>query len=121
MRAKPRRSIFAALAVGSLVAVGCGPKEVTPTVDCSAVTVPRYSELTIWRGCVGCHASTATGGARHNAPSGVNFDSVVAATASAAKAAAAVNGGLMPPANEAQPTEDQKLALYAWALCGTPN
>lgn len=109
------------VALVTLFGIACAPNEVTPTVDCSTATVPTYSQLAIWSTCTDCHAKTASGGARQGAPSDVNFDTYQAATASAEKAAATVNGGSMPPGNERQPTTDQKTALYAWALCGTPN
>ena len=121
MRASIHAHPLVAFALATVLLAACGPNEVTPTVDCSTVTIPKYSELTIWPTCTSCHASTASGSKREDAPGDVNFDSYAAAQASAAKAAATVNGGSMPPSGEAQPTADQKAALYAWALCGTPN
>jgi uncharacterized membrane protein len=99
------------------------PEEETAaiSVDCSAVTVPKYSELTIWPLCISCHSSTLTGSARKNAPANINFDTYAAAQAQAARAAAEVKAGTMPERGSSQPTDDEKAALYAWAACGTPN
>jgi uncharacterized membrane protein len=101
--------------LSAVTLAACGPAP--PTVDCATVTVPKYSELTIVPLCTSCHASVA----RPSAPAGVTLDSYAAAVAHATSSAAQVNGGLMPPSDAAQPTEAQKAALYAWAMCGTPN
>ena len=105
-----------------LLAAGCGNNLGTaPTVDCSKLTIPTYSQLTIWPLCTSCHSSTLGGGARHGAPGGVNYDTYEGARASADIAASTVNSGIMPDRGEPAPTADQKSALYAWALCGTPQ
>ena len=110
------------LACGLLfvTAVACN-QATPPTVDCATATVPTYAQLTILPTCTSCHSSSVSGGAREDAPAGVDFDSYALAKASAASGAAQVNSGFMPPAHEAQPTDAQKTAFYAWALCGTPQ
>jgi len=115
------RTRLVLLAAVGLLTSACGAQPETPTIDCTAVTVPKYSELTILPLCTSCHASTVTGSARERAPTNVNLDSYAAAVAEASRSAADVNGGVMPPSNQPQPSEQQKTALYAWALCGTPN
>lgn len=114
-----RTSITAVAAFGLVVVAGCAPAP--PTVDCSKVTAPKYSELTIWPLCTSCHATTATGQARRSAPGGVNYDTYLAAVPQAESGAAQVNAGNMPPSHDPQPTAAQKDALFAWAMCGTPN
>ena len=109
----------------ALALIGCQAAPDTETsaatIDCSAVTVPKYSELTIWPLCTSCHSSAVTGAAREKAPSNVNFDTYAAAQAQAARAVLEVRAGAMPEKNEPQPTDEQKTALYTWAACGTPN
>ncbi|MBC8131405.1 MAG: hypothetical protein H7X95_00380 [Deltaproteobacteria bacterium] len=111
---------FTALTVAAGLLCGCA-EGVVPTVDCTTVTPVKYSELTIWPTCTGCHASALSGGARHDAPGGFNYDTYASSKAQAVPAAAWVNAGLMPPGNSPQPTAEEKTALYNWALCGTPN
>ena len=114
------RSLRAAcvLAFASLFSA-CAPQ--APSVECATATVVPYSQLTILSLCTGCHSSTVTGNKRDGAPGGVNYDSYAAAKAEASSGAAQVNAGEMPPPGEAQPTADQKDALYSWAACGTPQ
>jgi uncharacterized membrane protein len=109
-------------ALGAVVSAGCGqPSASAPSVDCKTVTVPKYSELKIWPLCTTCHSTSVTGRTRQDAPGDVNFDTYMAAVMQAGPAAVQVNAGSMPPPREPQPTPEQKSALYAWALCGTPN
>jgi uncharacterized membrane protein len=107
--------------ITTIVLAGCENLGTPPTVDCSKVTVPPYSQLTIWPLCTSCHSSALSGGARHGAPGGVNYDTYDAARASAAVAASTVNSGIMPERGQPAPTEEQKSALFAWALCGSPQ
>jgi uncharacterized membrane protein len=112
---------FAILVLAGLAA-GCGAETTPPPlVDCTMVTPQKYSALTIWSKCVSCHSSTLSGTARMMAPVGTNFDSFEAAKAKAGVAASRVNLGQMPPMGSTQPTPDEKAALLAWAVCGTPN
>ena len=114
--------LLSALALGALVAgAGCAPAEEAPTVDCTTVTVPTYSQLTIWPLCTTCHSSALTGAARKKAPTTINLDSFAGAQFVAYKSAAEVHSGSMPEASQPQPTEEQKTALYTWAACGAPN
>jgi uncharacterized membrane protein len=105
----------------TILAAGCGNLGTPPTVDCSQVTIPTYSQLTIWPLCTSCHSSAASGGARHGAPGGVNYDTYDSARAAASIAASTVNSGIMPGSGQPAPTEEQKSALFAWALCGSPQ
>ena len=112
------------LAAGSAVLLmACGPGPETepslPVVDCDAVTVPSYHDLTIWRSCNLCHASTLTGANRQGAPEGIDYDTYEAASAFAYIGAVEVNSGTMPFTGTV--TDEEKEAYYAWALCGTPE
>ena len=107
-----------------LTIVGCGedtPNRTTaPSVDCSKVTVPKWSELP-FSFCIPCHSSSVTGPARKNAPAGTNFDTAASTKPFAAGIATRVHAGQMPPAGQPQPSQAQKDALIAWASCGTPE
>ena len=107
-----------------LLLVGCGDepssRTTVPSVDCTKLAVPRWSELAISY-CVPCHASSVNGAARKNAPPGTNFDSAASARPFAAGIATRVNAGQMPPPGNPQPTQAQEDALIAWAVCGTPE
>jgi uncharacterized membrane protein len=110
-------------ALGGLF-LGCGGSDEPglPAVDCSKVTVQKFSELTIWPICINCHASSKMGTARMLAPANVNFDTHAAAMAQATRAAIRVNNGTMPPpGGTTAPSADQKAALINWAVCGAPN
>lgn len=88
-----------------------------PDVDCSG-TVPAFDEVTALKKCSACHSSTLSGAQRHDAPSGVNFDTEAAARAKAQDAAEEVNGGDMPPSGSGiSLSADEKTQLYKWALC----
>lgn len=116
-----RAACAAALWAIATLAASCEPAPAAPVIDCSQVTAPSYAALTIWPLCTDCHSASKTGAARNKAPVGVDFDSYAAAKAQAASAAAQVNAGLMPERTDAQPSAEQKAALFAWAMCGTPN
>lgn len=121
----PARSVrFKEVAMKKLIftaslslAAGCGG---LPEVDCATVTVPKYSEVTILNSCNACHSSALSGEARQDAPDSVNFDTYEAAVKDAEDAVSEVYGGSMPPEGY-QVTEEQRQALYAWGLCGTPK
>jgi uncharacterized membrane protein len=119
------RQIAVTTALLGMLSLGCGgdPEEPgLPAVVCSSVTVPKYSEMTIWSICTSCHAASKTGAARNMAPDTVNFDTHAAASASATRAAIRVNAGTMPPpGGPMTPSAEQKAALINWASCGTPN
>lgn len=67
---------------GVLSACGSG----LPDVDCSG-TIPAFADVTALKKCSSCHSSTLSGSQRHDAPSGVNFDTEAAARAKAQDAA----------------------------------
>jgi uncharacterized membrane protein len=105
---------------------GCSGEPELPKVDCATVaTVPTYSQVSIFQVCNQCHSTAKTGADRHDADTDVNFDTYAAAKSSAEDAAAEVNGGDMPPKDPGIElraiTDDEKTALYQWALCGTPQ
>jgi hypothetical protein len=103
-----------------------------PAVDCAAETVPKYSEVTLFKTtCVTCHSSSKTGDARKGAgaeaaPAAINFDTYVAAKASAITAAEELyedERGAMPPEDSGlnPATESEKKQVLVWAKCGTPK
>jgi uncharacterized membrane protein len=105
------------------LAQGCGDGgDSLPQVDCSG-TVPTYSQIktTGLTKCTSCHASALKTTARADAPASINFDTFADAKAEAKGAASEVNGGAMPPAGYPKLSEEEKQALYKWALCGTPE
>lgn len=93
-----------------------------PEVDCEQ-TIPTYSQVTAFGDvCAECHSSMRTGEDRSDAPVDIDFDTYAGATAHAELAAHEVFEGAMPPSDSGLTlTEDQKNALYLWALCGTPQ
>lgn len=91
-----------------------------PTVDCDAV--PKFSEITAWTKCTGCHtASVDDPVLRGGAPVGVDFDELASAREWAEAAMDEVYAGDMPPEREPQPTAAEKQQIYDWASCGTPE
>ncbi len=93
-----------------------------PNVDCDAISVPKFSEITAWTTCTGCHtASIDDQVLRGGAPVGVDFDELAPAREWAAAAMDEVYAGNMPPATEPQPTAAEKQQIYNWASCGTPE
>jgi uncharacterized membrane protein len=108
------------------VGFGCSSEPPLPKVDCTTVaSVPTYSQVTIFEVCNECHSTTKSGADRHDADGDVNFNTFTDAKKSAEEAAREVNGGDMPPKDPGITlraiTEDEKTALYQWALCGTPQ
>lgn len=100
---------------GLLMFAACGDS--LPDVNCSG-TVPAYSDVTALEKCSVCHSSELSGNARRGAPGGINFNTEAAADAKAEDSASEVYGGDMPPSNSGVTlTEDEKQALYKWALC----
>jgi uncharacterized membrane protein len=86
-------------------------------IDCAA-TAPAFQEVTAFTKCSNCHSSQLAESARHGAPEGVDFDSESAAVARASEAAALVTSGAMPPLGSGVSIgEDEKRALYQWAMC----
>lgn len=117
-------ALLRALLLLAAVLPGCAPgdDEHGPDVDCDAVTVPKFSEITAWATCTGCHtASVDDQVLRGGAPVGVDFDELAPAREWAAAAMEEVFAGNMPPATEPQPTADEKQQIYNWASCGTPG
>jgi uncharacterized membrane protein len=107
---------------GLSLACGGSDDPPAPLVDCTMVTVPRYSQLTAALSkCTGCHASALTGNARMMAPVGTNFDTYAAAKMKATLAASRVSFGQMPPPGATQLTADEKAALVAWGSCDAPQ
>lgn len=92
-----------------------------PDVDCSAVTIPKFAEMSAWAKCTNCHSSTLTGSARNAAPVGIDFDVIASARANADTAMAEVYEGAMPLAGFPALTDDEKNQIYNWASCDTPE
>lgn len=121
LRSRYTQVCLIAIGAAAVLFNGCREEGVVPTVDCQMVTAGVYSQLTVWPLCTSCHGSSVKGGARHDAPGGIDYDTYESAKAHAISGAAQVNSGLMPPGGSPQPTAEQKTALFNWALCGTPN
>ena len=120
--------------------VGCSSDDSEPTVetdslpavDCASETVPKFSEVTLFKTtCVTCHSSAKTGDARKGAgaeaaPVSINFDTYAAAKASAITAAEELyedERGAMPPEDSGlnPATAAEKKQVLVWAKCGTPE
>lgn len=98
-----------------LLMSACGSK--LPDVDCSG-TVPAYADVAALKKCATCHSTELSGAARRGSPSDVNYNTEAAASAKAEDAASEVYGGDMPPSNAGFTlSEEEKQALYKWALC----
>ena len=70
--------------------------------------------------CTGCHASGRVGGARHDAPVGVDFDTLSAVQAQAAVISVRVApGGDMPPGGG--PSAAERTSVVHWLECGAPG
>jgi len=106
---------------------GCGGGDDTedpgpPGVDCEAVDVPTFAEVSAFDVCTNCHNSALTGPDRNGAPVGYNFDVYESAAAHASEMVTQVSGGFMPPPSSGfSITTAQKDELFAWAECGTPE
>jgi uncharacterized membrane protein len=86
------------------------------------VTVKKFSEITAWAKCVGCHNSQLTDPvARQSAPVGIDFNIYSSARTNAETAQHEVFEGEMPPAASAQLTAEEKDQIYNWASCDTPE
>lgn len=99
------------------MASACG--EELPEVDCNAITVPTYSQLTVLETCSMCHSSQRTGANRFGAPVGVDFDNYNGARDNSEHAMEEMYEGKMPPPGY-EATEQEKQDFYAWAQCGFP-
>lgn len=120
----PRRLALALLATAALIPACEQEHEEDgdgPNVDCGAVTVPKFSEMTAWTKCTTCHSSTLTGQDRKAAPVGIDFDTFESARANADTAMSEVFEGAMPLPGNPTLTEAEKTQIYDWASCDTPN
>ena len=104
--------------------LGCGGKEEEelPDVDCAAVVVPTFSEVTAFAKCTSCHSSQLMDSvSRRDAPVGWNFDTYAGAAQDPTKVVHEVYEGEMPPADSGITlTEAEKQQIYNWGLCGNP-
>jgi uncharacterized membrane protein len=123
MTFRPLLALLAAAALLPACDSGEGSEEGVegPNVDCSAVTVPKFSEMTAWAKCTNCHSSTLTDAARAGAPVGIDFDKVESARTHAATAQDEVYKGDMPLPGSPALTEAEKQQIYNWSSCDTPN
>jgi uncharacterized membrane protein len=117
----PRILSFALLFAALPACDGGGEEEEGPNVDCGAVTVPKFSEITAWSKCTSCHSSTLTGAARAGAPDGINYDNYADARTHAQKGMEEVYEGEMPLPGSPQLSEAEKQQIYNWASCDTPQ
>ena len=110
-----------ALLLSTLLLPACATEDAEegPNVDCGAVTVPKFTEVSAFAKCTSCHSSTLTGPARANAPAGINYDTYEAAKANASKGMEEVYEGSMPPGGGM--TEAEKTQIYNGASCDTPQ
>lgn len=117
------RTLSLSLLFSALLLPACdgGGEEEGPDVDCGAVTVPKFSEMTAWAKCTNCHSTTLTGAARNAAPPAINYDDYASARTNAQTAMHEVFEGEMPLAGSPQLTEDEKTQIYNWASCDTPQ
>jgi hypothetical protein len=126
-----RRSlIFPAIAIGA----GCATPAPPPAADrrSPAPALPPAADpcagagtwastglptLLTW--CTACHSAQVHGDARRGAPAGVDFDTLAGARQHAARIAARVEAGTMPPASAVGAAE--AAALLTWLRCGAPG
>lgn len=102
----------------AFVLAGCRSETPEATSTCDASWAADAAPfLASW--CVSCHASTATGEARHGAPVGADFDlpSGVAQQADAIRQVVAA--ATMPPGGG--PDDEARTDLVAWIDCGLPG
>ena len=110
-----KASVVGVVFAAGFGAFACGDK--LPDVDCSG-EVPKYADVTALTKCSTCHSSEVSSAARKGAPASINFNTESAANAKAEDAASEVNGGDMPPSGSGVSlSEEEKQALYKWALC----
>jgi len=88
-------------------------------VDCKAVSVPKYADMTAWAKCTNCHSSSLSGASRAGAPSDINFDKYDDAVMDADRAKSEVEAGAMPPGGGL--SADEKAQIVDWASCDTPQ
>lgn len=88
-------------------------------VDCQAITVPKFSEMTAWARCTTCHSTTVSGTSRAGAPTDINFDNYDDAVMDADRARSEVEMGAMPPGGGL--TADERAQIVDWASCDTPQ
>lgn len=88
-------------------------------VDCQAITVPKYTEMTAWAKCTSCHSTAVSGPGRAGAPTDINFDKYDDAVMDADRAKSEVEMGAMPPGGGL--SADEKTQIVDWASCDTPQ
>ena len=88
-------------------------------VDCQAITVPKYADMTAWSKCTNCHSTSLSGPSRAGAPAGINFDKYDDAVMDADLAKSEVEAGAMPPGGGL--SADEKAQIVDWASCDTPQ
>ncbi len=115
----PRTRILVVLLTATHLLIGCSGG--TSSVDCTQVTVPKYTDMTAWARCTNCHSSALTGAARVGAPGDINFDSYDHAVMDADRALSEVESGAMPPAGSPSLSAAEKDQIVNWASCDTPQ
>jgi uncharacterized membrane protein len=93
---------------------------------CPPVDMPDYASFGaafFETYCLDCHSQTKTGSDRHDAPVAINFDTrslVRENTSNIDKQAAwgpTARNTIMPPANEPQPTDAERIRLGEYIAC----
>jgi uncharacterized membrane protein len=114
-----------ALLFTALLLPACGGEpaqaQADPDVDCGAVKVPTFPEVSAFHKCINCHSTTKVESARQGAPAGVDYDTYAAAMANAHAGMEQVYKDLMPPPGYADLNEAEKNQIYRWASCDTPQ
>ena len=95
------------------------PVDHPDAMDPCAGPVPTFSQVSLFDVCTTCHSSQLSGGARQNAPQGIDYDTYQAAVNNAAQGVSAVMAGVMPLRGSV--TQQQKLDFYTWAACDEPQ
>ncbi len=105
-----------------------------PLEKATGATCPDEQTLT-WEGfgrgfmdqyCLGCHSGTLAGAARHEAPVGMDFDTLELVRAHAARID--VRAGIGPessnrsmPSQNPRPSDQERRDLSEWLACGAPE
>ncbi len=110
--------IFAASITLSAAVTACGGGGGSQ-VDCKAITVPKYAEMTAWAKCTSCHSTTLNGPSRAAAPPNITSDKSDDGVMDADLARSEVERGAMPPGGGL--SADEKAQIVDWASCDTPQ
>jgi uncharacterized membrane protein len=119
--------VFLVTLVGMAGAAACSGssananRAATAPINCAEGKTAKFSELTGFAKCTGCHASTRSGDARMSAPASVNFDNFVAAKANVEAGLEQIDSRSMPPSGTPGLGDLELSAIRRWLACGTPE